>query len=134
MSDGAIAILTLWISRQLQLVAKAAQCPSWSNNTFMKTLVTILTLLLASQAVFGVVVLPPAAGTNNFAAFQLSQRYFESGQLDQLQKQLDLVQAEFLFLAIAVGTLCAASVITIRSLREAGRVRKDYAEESNTNK
>jgi hypothetical protein len=107
----------------------------------VKTPLTIIfVLLLAAQAVFGVVALPPAAGTNNLAApragqiREISQRSFESGQLDQLQKEVSLIQAEFLFLAIAVGAAGAASVLTIRNLREAGRNRDDHAKESNTNK
>ncbi len=107
----------------------------------VKTPLTIIfVLLLAAQAVFGVVALPPTAGTNNLAALragqirEISRHSFESGQLDQIQKEVGLLQTEFLFLAIAVGAACAASVLTIRNLREAGRIREDHATESNTNK
>ena len=97
-------------------------------------------MALSANTIFGVMALPPAAGTNNLAASQasqireFSQRIFDSGRLDGLQKEVSLIQTEFLFLAIAVGAASAASVLAIRNLREAGRVRKDHAEESNTSK
>jgi hypothetical protein len=107
----------------------------------MKTLTIIyLSILIGTPALHAVVALPPA-GTNNFAAalqarqiIETAQRSFDTGQLAQLQQQVDMLQIEFLILAIAVGAAGAASVLTIHNLREAGRVRKDHAEESNTHK
>src|ERR1017187_4035215 len=80
----------------------------------MKILISISTLLLATSALLGVVALPPA-GTNDLAAFQANQihaeRYFYSGQIAQLQKQLDTLEIEFPLLAVAVGATGAALVL-----------------------
>jgi hypothetical protein len=106
----------------------------------MKIPIIIFSTLLLATTLFGVLALPPGTNINDLAALQasqireVSQRYFDSGQLDQLQKEVSLLQVEFLFLAIAVGAAGAACLLTIRSLREAGRIREDHAKESNPNK
>jgi hypothetical protein len=106
----------------------------------MKTLVLIFSMVICAKTVFGVMALPPAAaGTNNWAlqAGQLrevSLRSFQSGELQQLQKEVSTIQCEQLFLAIAVGAAAGASLLTIRSVRNASRVQEDQTKESSVKK
>ena len=95
----------------------------------MKIQTLVLSLLVGANTALGVVLLPPPAGTNNLAAVlqagqirETAQRSFNSGQIAQLQSQVEMLQTEFLILAIAVGAAGAAVFILL-----AGRARIDAA-------
>jgi hypothetical protein len=99
-----------------------------------------LGLILKSTIAFGVMALPPAAaGTNNWAlqAGQLREvsiRSFQSGEIQQLQSEVSIIQCEQLFLAIAVGAAAGAYVFNIRRVRKASRVQEDRVKETNVKK
>jgi len=99
-----------------------------------------IALILKSTTVFGVMALPAAAaGTNNWAlqAGQLrevSLRSFQSGELQQLQKEVNMIQCEQLFLAISVGAAAGAYALNIRRVRKASRVQEDHTKETNAKK
>jgi hypothetical protein len=109
----------------------------------MKTLVLIFSMVICAKTIFGVMALPPtAAGTNNWAlqAGQLrevSLRSFQSGELQQLQKEqkeVSMIQCEQLFPAIAVGAAAGACLLTIRRVHNASRVQEDQTKETSAKK
>jgi hypothetical protein len=104
----------------------------------MMIFVFSIALILKSTTVFGVMALPPAAaGTNNWQAGQLrevSLRSFQSGELQQLQKEVNMIQCEQLFLAISVGAAAGAYVLNIRRVHKASRVQEDHTKETNAKK
>lgn len=106
----------------------------------MMIFVLSLALILKSSTAFGVMALPAAAsGTNNWAlqAGQLREvliRSFQSGEIQELQRELSMIQCEQLFLAIGVGAAAGACLLTIRRVHNASRVQEDHTKETNAKK
>ena len=103
----------------------------------MMIFVLSLALILKSTTAFGIMALPAAAaGTNNWALQagqirEVSLRSFQSGELQQLQMEVSMIQCEQLFLAIAVGAAASAYMLNIRRVRKASRVQPDQKKETN---
>jgi hypothetical protein len=101
----------------------------------MMIFILSLALILKSTTAFGVMALPPpAAGTNNWALQAGQIRSFQSGEIQELQREVSMIQCEQLFLAIAVGAAAGAYMLNIRRVRKASRVQEDHAKETNVKK
>lgn len=107
----------------------------------MKTLTIILTLLLGTTAVLGVIALPPANGTNDLAVLRASQqtrktveRSYAAGQITELERQTNRLEIEVILLAVAVGAVGTTLILLMRpNLRY--EVRSDrLVEDSQANK
>jgi hypothetical protein len=120
-------------------------CLGWSNKQpLMKIHALILSMFIGASTALGVVALPPATGTNIFAALQASQihdreiaqRYYDTGQIVQLQRQTDRLEVEVVALAVGVGAVGAALILLLsrERIRETSRVQENPAKESNTSK
>ena len=88
----------------------------------MKTLFSLLVLLLASSNAFAVLAAPPLPGTNDpltsiavrINAMDMNNAYTR-GKMDTLQHQVDQVQRQFLYLVLGVGiVLTAFCLLSIR--------------------
>jgi hypothetical protein len=104
----------------------------------MKTFIFVLCLLLKTKAALAVVMLPPAADTNQLAEIYrassinaaLNNGYYCIGRMDRLSREVDRLECGFLIAAVLIGsTFMSLSLLAVRDrIRECKPTRQPRSE------